>query len=97
MFQSYEDVYTKDSKYGRNSIGFDNANGARLYARFRAWETAAQREAESDSGIVRTYYPVVIKGMPTDGRNTGSRIRLRRFQIWSGFYYTGKGIDYPAI
>lgn len=70
MFQSYEDVYTKDSKYGRNSIGFDNANGARLYARFRAWETAAQREAESDSGIVRTYYPVVIKGMPTDG-NTG--------------------------
>ena len=70
MFQSYEDVYTMDSKYGRNSIGFDNANGARLYARFRAWETAAQREAESDSGIVRTYYPVVIKGMPTDG-NTG--------------------------
>lgn len=70
MFQSYEDVYTKDSKYGRNSIGFDNANGARLYARFRAWETTAQREAESDSGIVRTYYPVVIKGMPTDG-NTG--------------------------
>lgn len=70
MFQSYEDVYTKDSKYGRNSIGFDNANGARLYARFRAWETAAQREAESDSGIVRTYYPVVIKGLPTDG-NTG--------------------------
>ena len=72
MFQSYEDVYTKDSKYGRNSIGFDNANGARLYARFRAWETAAQREAESDSGIVRTYYPVVIKGMPTDGSTTGS-------------------------
>mgnify|MGYP004609114745 FL=1 len=72
MFQSYEDVYTKDSKYGRNSIGFDNANGARLYARFRAWETAAQREAESDSGIVRTYYPVVIKGMPTDGSPTGS-------------------------
>lgn len=71
MFQSYEDVYTKDSKYGRNSIGFDNANGARLYARFRAWETAAQREAESDSGIVRTYYPVVIKGMPTDGSTTG--------------------------
>lgn len=70
MFQSYKDVYTKDSKYGRNSIGFDNANGARLYARFRAWETAAQREAESDSGIVRTYYPVVIRGMPTDG-NTG--------------------------
>jgi hypothetical protein len=72
MFQSYEDVYTKDSKYGRNSIGFANANGARLYARFRAWETAAQREAESDSGIVRTYYPVVIKGMPTDGSTTGS-------------------------
>lgn len=71
MFQSYEDVYTKDSKYGRNSIGFDNANGARLYARFRAWETAAQREAESDSGIVRTYYPVVIKGMPTDGSTSG--------------------------
>ena len=71
MFQSYEDVYTKDSKYGRNSIGFDNANGARLYARFRAWETAAQREAESDSGIVRTYYPVVIKGMPTDGSTGG--------------------------
>ncbi len=71
MFQSYEDVYTKDSKYGRNSIGFDNANGARLYARFRAWETAAQREAESDSGIVRTYYPVVIKGKPTDGSTTG--------------------------
>lgn len=71
MFQSYEDVYTKDSKYGRNSIGFDNANGARLYARFRAWETAAQREAESDSGIVRTYYPVVIKGMPTDGHTGG--------------------------
>lgn len=72
MFQSYEDVYTKDSKYGRNSIGFDNANGARLYARFRAWETAAQREAESDSGIVRTYYPVVITGRPTDGSTTGS-------------------------
>ncbi len=71
MFQSYEDVYTKDSKYGRNSIGFDNANGARLYARFRAWETAAQREAESDSGIIRTYYPVVIKGMPTDGSTGG--------------------------
>lgn len=71
MFQSYEDVYTKDSKYGRNSIGFDNANGARLYARFRAWETAAQREAESDSGIVRTYYPVVIKGRPTDGSTAG--------------------------
>lgn len=72
MFQSYEDVYTKDSKYGRNSIGFDNANGARLYARFRAWETAAQREAESDSGIVRTYYPVVIKGMSADGSTAGS-------------------------
>lgn len=71
MFQSYEDVYTKDSKYGRNSIGFDNANGARLYARFRAWETAAQREAESDSGIVRTYYPVVIKGESQDGSTTG--------------------------
>lgn len=71
MFQSYEDVYTKDSKYGRNSIGFDNANGARLYARFRAWETAAQREAESSEGIVRTYYPVVIKGMPTDGSTGG--------------------------
>lgn len=71
MFQSYEDVYTKDSKYGRNSIGFDNANGARLYARFRAWETAAQREAESDSGIVRTYYPVVVKGKPTDGSTAG--------------------------
>ena len=71
MFQSYEDVYTKDSKYGRNSIGFDNANGARLYARFRAWETAAQREVESDSGIVRTYYPVVIKGRPTDGSTAG--------------------------
>lgn len=71
MFQSYEDVLTADSKYGRNSIGFDNTNGARLYARFRAWETAAQREEESESGIVRTYYPVVIKGMPTDGNTSG--------------------------
>ena len=96
MFQSYEDVYTKDSKYGRNSIGFDNANGARLYARFRAWETAAQREAESDSGIVRTYYPVVIKGMPTDG-STGGGYGYAAFRYGQVSTIQIKGLTTPRI